>query len=105
MLAVLVAAGACATAARSGLIRTLSRGDTFNIKGQSGRLPGKASRAVGAVTIIGRWNGGAWHFLARTQTDTSGRYRFTVKPTRRGQFELRITPPDHFIQRLVLHVV
>ena len=105
VLAVLVAAGACATVARPGLIRTLSKGDRFNVKGQSGRLPGQASRAVGAVTIIGRWNGGTWHFITRTRTDATGHYHFTVKPTRRGQFELRITPPDHLIQRLVLHVV
>ena len=107
VLAVVVtAAGTGASVARSaGTTRTLEVGDVFIVKGQSGRLPGATRHAVGAVTVTGSWNGGAWVFVTRTHTDATGHYRFTVKPVRRGRLELRITPPDREQHRFVLHVV
>lgn len=99
-------AGGTATVARpAGKIATLEVGDAFVAKGQTGRLPGAAHDAVGVVIVRGSWSGGPWHVLTTTRTDAAGRYRFRLKPQRRGRLAIRITPPDNQVQRFVLRVV
>jgi hypothetical protein len=105
LLALTVGAGVCAAAQSAVGTRTFGLGATFTARGQSGRLPGATHPAVGAVVVTGRWNGGAWQFVTRTTTDSQGRYRFRVKPGRRGQLELRIRVPDKSVQHYVLRVV
>ncbi|HEY0417275.1 MAG TPA: hypothetical protein VGC78_12905 [Gaiellaceae bacterium] len=100
-----VAAGSGAAARAAQHVRTLKVGDTFLARGASGRLPGATGHAVGRVVIRGSWNGGAWRVVTTTRTDASGRYRFVVKPSRRGTLKLRITPPDRYQQSFTLHVV
>ena len=86
-------------------VTTMQLGATFTATGRTGSAPGHHVRAVGKVVVAGRWGAGAWRVLTTTRTDRAGRYRFTVKPQRRGNLTLRITPPDRHVRRFLLHVV
>jgi len=83
---------------------SMKLGSTFTITGQTGSEAGTQTRAVGKVLLAGRWGVGPWRLLTTTSTDSAGKYRFTIKPRRRGDLTLRITPPDHQARRYVLHV-
>ncbi len=106
LLATLAVAGsaAAATATRVELHdTTIPLGATYTIVGQTG-APDGHRRATGTVTLTGKLNGGAWLFLARTQTSTDGTYRLTIKPTRRGRLLLRLATPDHQVRRVTLTI-
>jgi hypothetical protein len=83
---------------------TLRLGQIFSVSGQTGTPPGKDARATGGVVVRGRWAGGTWRVLLRTHTDTKGHYSFEYRPSRRGLLTLKVEPPDHIAQRLVLRV-
>jgi len=83
---------------------SMKLGSTFTITGRTGSETGTQARAVGKVVLAGRWGVGPWRVLTTTSTDSAGNYRFTIKPRRRGDLTLRITPPDHHVRRYVLHV-
>jgi hypothetical protein len=78
-------------------------GSTLTIKGHTGSAT-STTPAVGKVVVSGRWGTGPWRVLTTTTTDDAGRYRFTLKPQRRGNLALTIRTPDHQPQRYVLHV-
>jgi hypothetical protein len=101
VLAVLVAPS-LALAARDFSMKV---GATFTITGRTGSDTGKQSRAVGKVVLSGRWGVGPWRALTTTTTDSGGNYKFVLKPHRRGDLTLRISPPDHHARRYLLHVV
>ena len=83
---------------------SMKLGSTFTITGRTGSAPGTGTRAVGTVVLRGRWSGGLWHVITTTVTNKAGYYRFAVKPRRRGDLTLRITPPDHHRRFYLLHV-
>lgn len=105
LIAAVAVAAACAATAGSAQHRTIRLGWTYVVRGETGFRPGAAHRAVGLVVVRGRWRGGHWHVVTTTRTDAHGRYRFAVKPARRGILTLRITPPDRFEIRIVVRVV
>jgi len=108
-----LSAAAFAAASPSGAARsvpaprtvTMALGSTFTANGQTGRLTGHGARAVGVVVVRGRWGDGPWSVLTTVRTDRQGRYRFSLRPHRRGVLRLRVTPPDHQMRQFVLHVV
>jgi hypothetical protein len=106
-LAVLTAAGALAlpALAHAAHVTTLHRGETLTVTGQTGTPRGHVRRAVGAVVVEGRWNGGHAAVITRTHTDTGGPYRFVIRPHRRGMLVLRILTPDKRPQRFVVRVL
>lgn len=83
---------------------SLKLGSTFHITGRTGSAPGTHTRALGRVVLSGRWGTGPWHWITTTKTDGQGYYRLAVKPGRRGNLTLRITPPDHHLRFYLLHV-
>lgn len=83
---------------------SLRLGGTFTASGRTGSLKGHFVRATGLVVVHGRWNGGNWYVVTTTNTDRAGKYRFTIKPRRRGTLLLRIVPPDKQERRFVLRV-
>lgn len=78
-------------------------GTAFTITGRTGSVSG-TKRALGTVVVSGRWGSGPWHVITKTSTDKAGNYHLTVKPRRRGNLTLRISPPDHHPRRYLLHV-
>ena len=102
--AVLAAALAVPSAAAVGKRFSMELGSTFTITGRTGSDAGMRTRAVGKVVLAGRWGAGQWRVLTTTSTDSAGNYRFAIKPHRRGDLTLRITPPDHHARRYELHV-
>jgi hypothetical protein len=83
---------------------SMKLGSTFTITGRTGSATGKHTRAVGKVVLSGHWGVGPWRVITRTVTDNAGYYRFAVKPRRRGDLTLRITPPDHHQRFYLLYV-
>jgi hypothetical protein len=102
-LTVLAASLGAPSFAAVGKRYSMELGSTFTITGRTGSEAG-SDRAVGKVVLAGRWGIGPWRVLTTTSTDSKGNYRFTIKPQRRGDLTLRITPPDHHARRYVLHV-
>ncbi|HST14361.1 MAG TPA: hypothetical protein VLJ44_05865 [Gaiellaceae bacterium] len=102
--AVLTASLAVPSFAAAGNRFSMKLGSTFKVSGRTGSEPGTDTRAVGKVVVAGRWGAGPWRLLTTTSTDSAGYYRLTIKPRRRGDLTLRITPPDHHARRYVLHV-
>ena len=101
--AVLAASLAVPSFAADGQRFSMKLGTAFTITGRTGSVSG-TTRALGRVVVSGRWGSGPWRVITTTKTDKAGRYRLTVKPTRRGDLTLRIAPPDHHPRRYVLHV-
>lgn len=91
-------------ASPAGKTAKLALGDVFVARGETGIPPGSTHHAVGLVVVRGRWTGGVWKVLTTTRTDAAGRYRFAIKPRRRGLLTLRISPPDGHLQGFVLRV-
>jgi hypothetical protein len=85
-------------------IRSVSIGGTFTVSGRTGSAFGTGP-ATGAVVVSGRWNAGPWRVVASTRTDSKGRYRITIKLSRRGTLHLRVSPPDGDDHLFVLRVV
>jgi hypothetical protein len=84
---------------------SMKLGSTFTITGRTGSAPGTHTRAVGKVVLRGRWGGtGPWRYITTTVTNSAGYYRLAVKPGRRGDLTLRISPPDHHLRLYLLHV-
>lgn len=106
LVAPAVLAGSLAVPSLAGVGKSYSMklGSTFTITGRTGSEPGTQTRAVGNVVLAGRWGVGSWRVLMTTSTDSAGNYRFTIKPHRRGDLALRITPPDHHARHYLLHV-
>jgi hypothetical protein len=101
VLAVVLAAPSSATRGHG---FSMQLGSTFTITGRTGSVQGTHARATGTVVLSGRWGVGPWHVITTAATDRTGNYRFTVKPNRRGNLTLRITPPDHHPRRYLLRV-
>jgi hypothetical protein len=101
VLAVVLAAPSSATRGHG---FSMQLGSTFTITGRTGSVQGTHARAAGTVVLSGRWGVGPWHVITTAATDRTGNYRFTVKPNRRGNLTLRITPPDHHPRRYLLRV-
>jgi hypothetical protein len=106
LLAALVVAGSgSAKPLPSGLVNTtLQLGSSYTIEGRTGSAPGHASRAKGRVTLAGRWEGGNWRVLVQTSTRPDGRYLISVRPSRRGRLQLRLTTPDRQVFGVILTV-
>jgi hypothetical protein len=104
LLALALTALAAPAAAAAEQIFRMQLGSAFTVTGRTGSFGGVNARATGKVLVEGRWGSGRWHVLARTKTDRSGKYRFVIRPERRGTLTLRIEPPDHHPRRYVLDV-
>lgn len=103
--ALVVAGNGAARALPTGLVNTtLQLGSSYTIQGRTGSAPGHASRARGPVTLTGRWDGGPWRVLDRTSTQPDGRYLISVRPSRRGRLQLRLTTPDRQVFSVILTV-
>lgn len=64
----------------------------YTLRGRTGGP--SAQRVTGTVKLRGRWNHGAWTELARSRTDTLGRYHLSTTLLRRGLLELELQTPD-----------
>jgi hypothetical protein len=101
-----IAAGSASSATTLNLPNTtMPLGAVYTITGQTGSAAGSGGRrATGRVILTGRLNDGPWQFVRKTMTRSDGTFRLTVKPTRRGRFELRLVTPDGRVEHVVLTV-
>jgi hypothetical protein len=103
-LAATLAFAGAALASGAPTTKSVRIGGTFTVSGRTGSAFG-AGPATGAVVMSGRWNVGPWHVIASSHTDFGGRYRITIKLSRRGTLHLRVSPPDGDDHLFVLRVV
>jgi hypothetical protein len=104
VLAATLAFAGAALASGAPTAKSVRIGGIFTVSGRTGSAFG-AGPATGAVVVSGRWNAGPWRVVASTRTDPKGRYRITIKLSRRGTLHLRVSPPDGDDHLFVLRVV